>query len=105
MISNADFFVMPSLSEGWPLVIGEVMALGLPVLATYASSYDFLNEEKLGMNVELENLAAGLEIMCKKSEQELYTMGQNCIAWTKSNLDYSNIAEKHLDGYNSTFDE
>jgi len=34
IIKNADLVVVPSLSEGFPLVIGEAMALGKPIVAS-----------------------------------------------------------------------
>ena len=33
-VKNADFFVMPSESEGWPLIIAETLILQKPILAT-----------------------------------------------------------------------
>lgn len=33
-ISNADFFILPSRSESYPLIIGEAMGLGKPIIST-----------------------------------------------------------------------
>ncbi|WP_418122237.1 glycosyltransferase [Chryseobacterium sp. PTM-20240506] len=33
-VSNADFYIMPSESEGWPLIIAETLILQKPILAT-----------------------------------------------------------------------
>ena len=33
-MKNADFLVMPSESEGWPLIIAETLILQKPILAT-----------------------------------------------------------------------
>ncbi|WP_415325237.1 glycosyltransferase [Chryseobacterium sp. MMS23-Vi53] len=33
-VKNADFYVMPSESEGWPLIIAETLILQKPILAT-----------------------------------------------------------------------
>ena len=33
-VKNVDFFVMPSESEGWPLIIAETLILQKPILAT-----------------------------------------------------------------------
>ncbi len=40
----ADIFILPSDAEGWPLVLGEALALGKPVVATDVSgNRDILN--------------------------------------------------------------
>lgn len=33
-VANADFYIMPSESEGWPLIIAETLILQKPILAT-----------------------------------------------------------------------
>lgn len=33
-ISNSDFFILPSRSESYPLIIGEAMGLGVPIIST-----------------------------------------------------------------------
>lgn len=33
-VANADFYIMPSESEGWPLIIAEALILQKPILAT-----------------------------------------------------------------------
>ncbi|WP_294303768.1 glycosyltransferase [uncultured Chryseobacterium sp.] len=33
-VKNADFYIMPSESEGWPLIIAETLILQRPILAT-----------------------------------------------------------------------
>src|SRR5690606_6903510 len=33
-IVNSDFFILPSRSESYPLIIGEAMGLGLPIIST-----------------------------------------------------------------------
>ncbi|GAA5093164.1 glycosyltransferase [Chryseobacterium ginsengisoli] len=33
-VKNADFYIMPSESEGWPLIIAETLILQKPILAT-----------------------------------------------------------------------
>lgn len=33
-VKNADFYIMPSESEGWPLIIAETLILKKPILAT-----------------------------------------------------------------------
>src|SRR5690606_15573146 len=33
-IANSNFFILPSRSESYPLIIGEAMGLGLPIIST-----------------------------------------------------------------------
>lgn len=52
-MARADLFVLSSLTEGWPNVIGEAMALGLPIVATDCSPgvREFLEDGRCGLLV------------------------------------------------------
>jgi len=61
LMAAADVFVLPSLSEGFPNVLLEAMAAGLPVVATNVGGIPELVEEgENGFLVQPED-AAGLE--------------------------------------------
>lgn len=52
-LSAADIFVLPSLSEGFPTVILEAMASGLPIIATnVGAATDIIENGKNGFLVE-----------------------------------------------------
>jgi len=52
LIRACDFVVIPSISEGLPMVVGEVMALSKPVIATGINGIvDLLENEKEGLLV------------------------------------------------------
>ncbi len=45
-IKNADFFIMPSESEAWPLVIAEALILQKPIIATNVGDVALMIEHK-----------------------------------------------------------
>ena len=52
-MSKADLFVLPSLTEGYPLVLCEALCLGLPVVATnVAGSSEIIDNDKYGLLTE-----------------------------------------------------
>jgi len=74
-IANADVFVSSSLSEGHPLVIGEALLLGIPVVATDCSgSSGILGGGSYGMLVDnsAEGLFEGLRSMHEPAIHERY---------------------------------
>lgn len=77
--SAADVLVLPSLVEGFPLVLLEAMACGIPVITTpNAGGYDFLTDGVEGFVVpvrDVETLQEKLE-WCYRHPQELLEMGQ-----------------------------
>lgn len=55
-LSSCDIFVLPSLSEGFPIVILEAMASGLPIVATNVGGLPDIIEENLnGFLIEPRN--------------------------------------------------
>ena len=57
-LKASDIFVSVSFAEGFPLVVGEALCLGKPVLATDASGVDeFLKHGKYGMLVEMDDVS------------------------------------------------
>jgi len=45
-VKNADFYIMPSESEGWPLIIAETLILQKPILATNVGGVPEMIEHK-----------------------------------------------------------
>jgi len=45
-VKNADFFIMPSESEGWPLIIADTLILQKPIIATAVGGIPEMIEHK-----------------------------------------------------------
>jgi len=57
-MAAADIFVLPSLSEGFPVVIVEAMASGLPIVATNITGLpEIVHDGENGFLVEPKNPA------------------------------------------------
>ena len=59
----ADVFLLPSYSEGAPLVVLEALAAGVPVITTHGSPWKELIEHHCGWWTEINARAIGLAIM------------------------------------------
>lgn len=75
--SAADAFILPSLSEGLPMVVLEAWSYRLPVLMTPACNLPegFEAEAALEIRPEIENIAEGLNMLLSLSDSERESMG------------------------------
>jgi len=58
-VKNADFFVMPSESEGWPLIIADTLILQKPIISTNVGGIpEMIEHQKNGylINYEVEEM-------------------------------------------------
>ena len=70
-VKSADFYVMPSESEGWPLIIAETLILQKPILATNVGGIpELIDHEKTGFLVEysVESLYDGMKEFLQNKE-------------------------------------
>jgi glycosyltransferase involved in cell wall biosynthesis len=60
LYASADFFLLPSLSEPWGVVVNEAMACGLPLLLSdqVGAAYDLLEKGRNGFMVPAGDVAA-----------------------------------------------
>ncbi len=79
-IKNADFFVLPSSSEAWPLVIAEALILKKPIIATKTGDIPLMIEHKKTgclVNYDVNELYEAMKI---------FLTDQNLVADLKKNL-------------------
>ncbi len=63
-IKNSDFYIMPSRSEGWPLIIAETLILQKPIIATNVGGIsEMITHQKNGYLVEydVESIMSGMK--------------------------------------------
>lgn len=106
-LSASDVFVLPSLSEGLPLVILEAMAAGLPIIATKITGMpEIIQEGKNGFLVEPANpndLADRIIYLCNNSLVRKYISENNKAK--SEHFGWEKIAEKLEDIYISILKE
>ncbi len=72
---DADFFLLPSYHEAAPMVFGECIAVGLPILSTETISARQLVEER-GAGRVCENSTEGIYQAVKQASEEIITQGR-----------------------------
>lgn len=54
-VKNADFFILPSESEGWPLIIADTLILQKPIISTNVGGIpEMISHEKTGYLINYE---------------------------------------------------
>lgn len=86
VLAGADIFVMPTLADGFGMVISEAMAMGIPVLTTTASAGpDIIKHEEDGLLIpsnDIEALKSMIE-WCMNNKEQLHLMGAKAIEKAK----------------------
>ena len=97
LLRRADFFLMPTLSEGMSLAMTEAMIAGVPILTTKYCGVDYFDRNSMGVEVldTEESVCSGLrEIFLNMAQWEEW--GKNCKSVARShtwNHYESDIAE------------
>jgi glycosyltransferase involved in cell wall biosynthesis len=98
---RADAFVLPSLSEGLPLVVLEAWAHGLPVLMTPACNLPegFAARAAIGAEPDPRSLAAALRVLFDASDADRREMGARGRALVEKRFTWTRAAQEMLAVY------
>lgn len=96
LFQEADFFVLPTYSENFGIVVAEALAAGTPVITTTGTPWAELDKEKCGWCIDLNvtNLSSTLENAISKTAPEFKQMGVNGRRLVEKKYEISTIAKK-----------
>ena len=108
-MNASDIFILPSLSEGKPNVVGEALASNLPVIATNINGTpEFIEHGKNGLLInprsisDIENnlllLLDNKELRSKLIRNSRKSIIRSCPSWEKSAEHYVKIYHKVIIG-------
>jgi glycosyltransferase involved in cell wall biosynthesis len=97
----ADLFVLPSHSEGAPLVILEALGAGVPVLTTKASPWSQLVTHGCGWWTEtsVDAIETALRDALSKPSQELIVMGRLGRMLVQSEYTWTKVTDQTIELY------
>ncbi|MFA5049577.1 MAG: glycosyltransferase family 4 protein [Candidatus Micrarchaeia archaeon] len=98
---KADFFVLPSKSEGMPLSLLEGIACGLPLIVSDIPNLrEIINKSKSGLtfkNGDLEDLKEKIKKLISANKKEIDKLKKNGRKYVENNFSWENTEEK-IDG-------
>ena len=102
VFSAADFFILPSYSEGSPMVILDSLSYGVPVITTKSSSWKDLEDFSCGYwtDINLQSIELALKNMLDLSTDELKMMSRNSKRLIEMKYTWEIIAQETLCLYN-----
>ena len=101
LIAGSDIFVLPTLSESWPLSVGQALMLEVPVIATKGAPFPDLIEKGCGDWVDHgpDAMAKALVRMMSLSSRDRKIMGKAGRHWVLNELSWLSVAERFSDVY------
>ena len=97
----SDVFILPSYSEGAPMVVLDSLAAGVPVITTKGTPWRSLLDWNAGWWIDpsVEAIVEALRNMLSLSESQVKIMGQNGLELVRSQYLWKDQAQKTLDLY------
>jgi poly(glycerol-phosphate) alpha-glucosyltransferase len=100
-LRSGSFLVLPSFSEGFPMVLLEALACRLPVLFTPGCNFPEIATAEAGVQVEpdAESTERGLRDLLSMSDCERRQMGGNGRALVESAYTWEQVARQMIEVY------
>lgn len=101
LLSQANLFVLPSLSENFALTVAESLAAGTPVIATKGSPWQGLETERCGwwIDVGAAPLVEALSIAMGMPECVRQDWGRRGQAWMSRDFTWGSVASQTTNAY------
>lgn len=98
----SELFILPSYSEGSPMVVFESLAAGVPAITTKASSWNDLIEHNCGwwIDINTASISKSLKEAIVLTKENLQQMGQNGKKLISTKYTWEESAKKTIKLYN-----
>lgn len=108
-IKNADFYIMPSESEGWPLIIAETLILQKPIIATNVGGVpEMIEHKKNGLLIDYDVSQMYFAMKSFLTNENIVESIKNNLKNIEQKFDnrkiFNNVEEILLDLYNKQND-
>jgi glycosyltransferase involved in cell wall biosynthesis len=105
LLASCNVFVLPSLSESWPISLAEALSMEKPVVATDVGGVrEIVHNNETGLIVKPEDVAALSDAIVKLLENKSLSerLGKNGRKFVIENFDWARLASKFEDLYTAT---
>jgi glycosyltransferase involved in cell wall biosynthesis len=101
LLMNSHFYILPSLSEGFPVSVIEAMAAGLVPIITKGCNFPEAFENGLGIETtqNLEVLIATLNDLLNWHQLQREKMAENCQTFVREHYTWEKIAEQQFKAF------
>jgi len=101
---SSDVFVLPSIQDGWGMVVNEAMGSGLPaIVSEHVGAKDCIRERQDGFVVPVRNSEALADAMryLHDNPDERRRMGRSAMAHTRANYTLEKYGDHVVEAYRS----